>query len=67
MTLQIRVSKLEATASPDDNRPWHRVIGDTEEECEARRRAMIDAGQALAPYNFIFRIIVSPKAAACAT
>ena len=51
MTLQIRVSKLEATASPDDNRPWHRVIGDTEEECEARRRAMIDAGQALAPYT----------------
>jgi hypothetical protein len=27
MTLQTRLSKLEATAPPDDKRPWLRVIG----------------------------------------
>jgi hypothetical protein len=67
MTLQTRLSKLEATASPDDNRPWLRVIGRSEEGCEAQRRALIDAGQALESDNFVFRIIVSPKAATCET
>ena len=32
MNLQIQLSKLEATASPAVNGPWHRVIGHSEEE-----------------------------------
>jgi hypothetical protein len=67
MSLQTRLSKLEATASLDDNRPWHRGIGDSEEKCEAKRRALIDAGQALESDNFVFRMIESPKGTACAT
>jgi hypothetical protein len=65
MTLQTRLSKLEAIASPEDTRPWLRVIGDSEEECKAKRRATIDAGKALESNNFVFRIIVSPKEATC--
>ena len=67
MTLKTRLTKLEATASPEDTRPWLRVIGDSEEECEAKRRALIDAGQALESDRFVFRIIVTPKEATCAT
>jgi hypothetical protein len=67
MTLQTRLSKLEATASPEELRMWQRVIGYSQEECEAKRRALIDAGQALEADNFVFRIIVKPKEAACAT
>jgi hypothetical protein len=47
MTLKTRLSKLEATASPEGIRPWLRVIGNSQEECDAKRRALIDAGQAL--------------------
>jgi hypothetical protein len=67
MTLQTRLSKLEATVSPDDNRPWLRVIGHSEEGCEAKRRALIDAGDAVESDNFVFRILVSPEAATCET
>ena len=67
MTLQTRLSKLEATASPEDTRPWLRVIGDSEDECKAKRHALIDTGQALESDNFVFRIIVSPKEATCTT
>ena len=65
MTLKTRLSKLEASVSPDDIRPWLRVIGNSQEECEARRRALIDAGQALATDNFAFQIIVTPRAVTC--
>jgi hypothetical protein len=65
MTLQIRLSKLESTASQEEHRIWPRVIGHSEEECEVKRRALIDAGQALESDNFVFRIIVSPEAASC--
>ena len=67
MTLRTRLSKLEAIASTEDNRTWLRVIGDSEEECEAKRRALIDAGDALETDNFIFVTIVSPKDPTCAT
>ena len=63
MTLKTRLSKLEATASPENTRLWLRVIGDSEEECDAKRRALIDAGQALESDRFVFRIIVTPKEA----
>jgi hypothetical protein len=67
MTLKTRLSRLEAKASPEDNRPWLRVIGDSKEECEAKRRALIEAGQALESDNFVFRIIVTPKETTCET
>jgi len=67
MTLKTRLSKLESTVSPEDTRAWLRVIGDSEEECKAKRRVLIDAGKALKSDKFVFRIIVTPKAAACAT
>ena len=68
MTLKTRLSKLETTASPDAKlNPWHQVIGDSKEECEAKRRALIDAGDALETDNFIFVTIVSPKDSTCAT
>jgi hypothetical protein len=67
MTLQTRLSKLESTASPEEYRVWQRVIGDSKEECEVKRRALIDAGNALEADNFVFRIIVSPKVALCET
>jgi hypothetical protein len=67
MTLKARLSKLEATASPEDARPWFRLIGDSEEECEAKRRALIEAGQALESDNFVFRIFVTAKEPTCGT
>jgi hypothetical protein len=67
MTLKTRLSKLEATASPEDTRPWVRVVGDSQVECEAMRRALIDSGQARETDNFVFRIIVMPKGATGAT
>jgi hypothetical protein len=60
MTLQTRLSKLEATASPNKHKVWRRVIGDSKEECEAKRRALIAAGEALESDGFIFRVIVTP-------
>jgi hypothetical protein len=53
MTLKTRLSKLEATASSENTRLWLRVIGDSEEECDAKRRALIDAGQALESDRFV--------------
>jgi len=67
MTLQTRLSKLEAAASPEEHRMWQRVIGRSNEEFEAKRRALIDAGQGLDSDNFVFRIMVSPEAATCET
>ena len=67
MTLQTRLSKLESTASPEVHRIWQRIIGHSKEECEAKRRALIDAGRASEADNFVFRILVSPKVATCET
>jgi hypothetical protein len=59
-TIKKRLAQLEAKAMPPAPRKWHRVIGDTDAECEAQRRAMIESGQAREGDNFIFRIIVNP-------
>jgi hypothetical protein len=67
MTLQTRLSKLESTTSLEEHRIWQRVVGRSKEECEAKRRALIDAGEAVKSDNFVFRIIVSPEGPACAT
>jgi hypothetical protein len=45
---------------------WQRVVGRSKEECEAQRRALIDAGEALQSDSFIFRVIV-PNEATCVT
>jgi hypothetical protein len=74
MTLTTRLAQLEATASPHENKPWLRVIGYSEGECEgysegeceAQGCALIDAGEALQSDSFIFRIIV-PNEATCVT
>jgi DNA topoisomerase IA len=58
MTLKIRLSKLEASASQVKHRGWRRVIGDSKEECEAKRRALIESGEALETDRFLFRILV---------
>jgi hypothetical protein len=57
--VESRLLKLEAARSPLDS-PWRRVIGDTETECQTKRRAMIEAGQAQEADRFIFRIIIDP-------
>jgi hypothetical protein len=56
----MRLRKLESRA-PAAIKTWHRVIGDSDSECEAKRREMIEAGQAEEVDNFIFCVIVSPK------
>jgi hypothetical protein len=60
MTMRTRLSRLEAAAPAEDYRPCHRVIGDTKDECEEQRRALIKAGKAAKSDNFIFRIILRP-------
>jgi hypothetical protein len=37
------------------------MIGDSDAECKAQRRALIDSGKAKESDLFIFRIIVSPE------
>lgn len=59
-SLEMRLRKLESRA-PAAIKTWHRVIGDSDSECEAKRREMIEAGQAEEVDNFIFCVIVSPK------
>jgi hypothetical protein len=58
MTLRTRLSRLEATAPTENYTPWHRVIGDTKDECEEQRRAMIKAGRASKSDRFIFWIVL---------
>ena len=58
--LDTRLRKLESHA-PSLLRPSHRVIGDSRDECEEQRLAMIAAGKADESDDFMFRIIVSPR------
>jgi hypothetical protein len=60
MTLRARLSRLEATVPTEKHRPCHGVTGDSREECEEQRRAMIKAGKAAKSDFFIFRIILRP-------
>jgi hypothetical protein len=59
--VETRLLKLEAAQIPPVH-TWRRVIGDSDAECEAQRRAMIENGQAAETDKFIFRIIVDPPA-----
>jgi hypothetical protein len=57
--VETRLLKLEAAQIPLTS-SWRRVIGDSEAECEAQKRAMIENGQAAETDDYVFRIIVSP-------
>lgn len=57
--VETRLLKLEAAHSPIVGQ-WRRVIGDTETECQAKRHAMIEGGEAQEADRFIFRVMVSP-------
>jgi hypothetical protein len=59
--VETRLLKLEAAQTPLVG-SWRRVSGDSEAECQAQKRAMIESGQAEKFDNFIFRIIVAPPA-----
>jgi hypothetical protein len=59
MNLKTRLRKLEGYR-PATFRPCHMVMGRSDQECEAQRRGMIKAGQAVESDEFIFRVIVSP-------
>jgi hypothetical protein len=60
--LEMRLRKLESRVH-SAFKPWCRVIGSSEEECESKRRGMIEAGQAEEADNFVFRVLVAPRAA----
>jgi hypothetical protein len=57
--LENRLRKLGASV-PGKAFRSHRVIGDSAEECEEQRQAMIEAGEADEADDFMFRIIVTP-------
>jgi len=59
-TINGRLARLEANAMRPAPEKWHRVIGNTEAECQAKCRAMIESGQAEETDNFVFRVIVRP-------
>jgi len=56
-----RISRLEGAFMPPSPNQVHTMIGDSAEECEVQRRALIDSGKAKESDLFIFRIIVSPE------
>jgi hypothetical protein len=59
--VEARLLKLEAASNPLD-RPWRRVTCDSEAECQAKRRAMIESGQAEETDRFLFRVIIDAPA-----
>jgi hypothetical protein len=60
MNIENRLSKLEAKAPADDDWKVFRVIGDSEEECQAAIDRLIASGEARPTDHFVSRIIVSP-------
>jgi hypothetical protein len=57
--VETRLSKLEAIAVPAILPRWHRVIGDSVDECEEAQASLIAMGKASQGDNFIFRLIVA--------
>jgi hypothetical protein len=55
-----RIGRLEGVAVLPQPK-WHQVIGDSAEECEAQRLALIDSEAAEELDSFIFRILVGPE------
>jgi hypothetical protein len=61
MNIENRLSKLEAKAPAEDDWKVFRVIGDSEEECQAGIDRLIASGEAQPTDHFICRLIVSPQ------
>jgi hypothetical protein len=60
MNIENRLSKLEAKAMSDDDWKVFRVIGNSDEECQAAIDRLIASGEARPTDHFVSRIIVSP-------
>jgi hypothetical protein len=60
MNIENRLSKLEAKAVSDDDWKVFRVIGNSDEECQAAIDRLIASGEARPTDHFVSSIIVSP-------
>jgi hypothetical protein len=60
MNIKARLSKLEAKAPSEDDWKVFRVIGDSEEQCQAGIDRLIASGEARPTDRFMCRLIVSP-------
>lgn len=60
--MENRLSKLELAREPVRSSNVHRVIGDSESECEAMIRSLVASGGAIESDFFIARVIISPAA-----
>jgi hypothetical protein len=60
MSIANRISKLEAKTSSDDDFKVFRVIGHSDEECQAGIDRLIASGEARPTDRFMCRLIVSP-------
>ena len=61
MNIEGRLSRLEAKAPIGDDWKVFRVIGDSDEECQAAIDRLIASGEALPSDRFMCRLIVSPS------
>ena len=60
MNIENRLSKLEAKSVSDDDFKVFRVIGNSDEECQAAIDRLLASGEARSTDHFVSRIIVSP-------
>jgi hypothetical protein len=60
MNIGNRLSKLEAKAPADDDWKIFRVIGYSDQECQAGIDRLIETGEARASDRFVSRIFVTP-------
>jgi hypothetical protein len=61
MNIENRLSRLEARAPADGDWKVFRVIGHSDEECQADIDRLIASGEARAFDRFVSRIIVTPR------
>jgi hypothetical protein len=61
MNIENRLSKLEAKAPAEDDWKVFRVIGHSDQECQAGIDRLIETGEARAFDRFVSRIIVTPR------
>lgn len=60
--IENRLSKLEMARGPVRTSNVHRVIGESESECEAMIKRLVASGLAIESDFFIARVIISPHA-----
>lgn len=58
--IETRLNKLELARGPARSSSVHRVIGDSESECEAMIERLVASGRAIESDFFIARVIISP-------